>query len=475
MNSLGYQKKGWTDGEIGVEWMKDFHEKTKEKAAGRARLLLVDGHNSHYTRGFLEFARDHDIHVLCYPAHATHVYQGLDVAVFGVVKTYWSEERDKWERERKEPVTKENFLGVYGAAHIRALTPDTIKSAFRKTGAWPFNPGIITEEMMAPSLETSSTGSLPLANLQKSPVRLVSRMFRDLAAPPPVDEDDAMDVDSPAVSSRLAATSPPRTPTRTADNTLPIVRSTYNNLQSTSAAFLATPGPVASSSRLPEYNPLTISPIRTRNAKLLNLEPATDTEHQLQEALADAETRYSDHKATVGTMQATIVLEDLHNQRLQTALAFKEQKKTKKKGNERLNVDGKPKLLSAPWFIDRVVEHTEARDTATSVKAVRKTARDRRDSALKIWEHDESARVGRNAAHRSRYEAELAAWNQERSDAKSEHRKSRARAKPILKGRLEAAVPKPKVKDFIPGSDSDGDEDEDDLDEGEDEGEDIDE
>jgi hypothetical protein len=30
--SLGYQKKGWTSGELGVQWIKDFDRKTKAKA-----------------------------------------------------------------------------------------------------------------------------------------------------------------------------------------------------------------------------------------------------------------------------------------------------------------------------------------------------------------------------------------------------------------------------------------------------------
>lgn len=86
LHSLGYSKKCWVDGEIGVEWIKKFDKKTRAKVNGRTRLLLFDGHVSHYTRGFLEYARAYDIKVLCYPAHGTHVYQGLDVAVFGVLK-----------------------------------------------------------------------------------------------------------------------------------------------------------------------------------------------------------------------------------------------------------------------------------------------------------------------------------------------------------------------------------------------------
>ncbi|KIK76196.1 hypothetical protein PAXRUDRAFT_18381 [Paxillus rubicundulus Ve08.2h10] len=83
---LGYSKKGWTDGEIGVKWIKDFDKHTKVKANRQDHLLIVDGHNLHYTCAFLEYAWKNHIHVLCYPAHTTHVYQGLDVVVFAVLK-----------------------------------------------------------------------------------------------------------------------------------------------------------------------------------------------------------------------------------------------------------------------------------------------------------------------------------------------------------------------------------------------------
>ncbi|EIM82182.1 uncharacterized protein STEHIDRAFT_37321, partial [Stereum hirsutum FP-91666 SS1] len=98
-----------------------------------------DGHVSHYTRGFLEYARSQHIVVLCYLSHGTHVYQGLDVAVFGVLKQRWSEERNSHALETGEIISKTNFLAIYGRAHVKALTESTIRSAFLKTGVWPFN------------------------------------------------------------------------------------------------------------------------------------------------------------------------------------------------------------------------------------------------------------------------------------------------------------------------------------------------
>jgi hypothetical protein len=106
---LGYQKKGYTNGEIGKAWIEDFDKQTKAKAGGRYRLLIVDGHNSHYMLGFLEYAQDHKIVVLCYPSHSTHVYQGLDVVIFSTLKRAWSDERDRFERNGSQ-VNKLNFI-----------------------------------------------------------------------------------------------------------------------------------------------------------------------------------------------------------------------------------------------------------------------------------------------------------------------------------------------------------------------------
>ncbi|KAF8239052.1 hypothetical protein L208DRAFT_1152642, partial [Tricholoma matsutake] len=159
---IGHLKKGWTDGEIGIEWIKDFDQQTRWKAKGQAWVLLLDGHNSHYTRGFLEFARAVWIHILCYAAHGTHVYQGLDVVIFATLKLYWTQEKDRWEREKWEKISKTNFLAIYGAVHKWALTPANVKMAFEKTGVWLFNHDVVAPAMMAPSLETSCRGHLPV-------------------------------------------------------------------------------------------------------------------------------------------------------------------------------------------------------------------------------------------------------------------------------------------------------------------------
>jgi len=132
-----------------VLWLKHFDGYTKGKANQHARLLIIDSHNSHYSFEFLDYARTNEIHVLCYPAHTTHIYQGLDVVIFSILKRHWGEEKTKWE-ENGGNVTKETFLKIYGEAHIRTLTPELIRKAFEKTGVSPFNPDVVSPEMMAP-------------------------------------------------------------------------------------------------------------------------------------------------------------------------------------------------------------------------------------------------------------------------------------------------------------------------------------
>jgi hypothetical protein len=123
----------------------------------------------------------HQILMVCYPAHTTHVLQGLDVVIFGVLKQ--TIECDRHERETGGKVDKTNFIGIYGRTHLCTMNPDTICAAFRKTGIWPLDPSVITEAMMAPSKETSCEGHLPVE--PASPVKAIAKLLRDLTISKP--------------------------------------------------------------------------------------------------------------------------------------------------------------------------------------------------------------------------------------------------------------------------------------------------
>ena len=71
-----------------------FNAQTKARAGSGYRLLLLDGHASHYNYPFLKFCIDNRIIPFCMPSHSTHDLQPLDVGIFGPYATYYGQEVD---------------------------------------------------------------------------------------------------------------------------------------------------------------------------------------------------------------------------------------------------------------------------------------------------------------------------------------------------------------------------------------------
>ncbi|EJD39463.1 DDE-domain-containing protein, partial [Auricularia subglabra TFB-10046 SS5] len=141
---VGMSAKGYNNRVIGLAWMKLFELETRDKAPnGEKRLLIVDGHGSHYTIEALEFARAHNIEILAYPPHTTHALQGLDVVLFAPLKRAYTAAVLESEDKTGEPATKARFLTLFEGPWRNTFTPALIQEAFRKTGVWPLDPSVI--------------------------------------------------------------------------------------------------------------------------------------------------------------------------------------------------------------------------------------------------------------------------------------------------------------------------------------------
>src|SRR5450432_4507289 len=73
---------GWTDNELGVEWLKQCFDLETRSIDGKPRILIMDGHSSHISTKALEFCIASNIIVLCLPSHSTYITQPLDVGIF---------------------------------------------------------------------------------------------------------------------------------------------------------------------------------------------------------------------------------------------------------------------------------------------------------------------------------------------------------------------------------------------------------
>ena len=185
--SISHSDNGWTDGTLGYQWLVTvFDPQTRERAAGNPRVLILDGHSSHYTSEFLKYSQEHNITLLGYPPHCTHALQGLDVVCFGKMKITWKKVINDFEQDYANAVTRDDFTFLFGSAYNTAFDADTVKAAFRVTGVYPYDRTVITEEQMKPSNATSIRGEFPL--LQPSPVRAVIASF-DPSPPTPIRND----------------------------------------------------------------------------------------------------------------------------------------------------------------------------------------------------------------------------------------------------------------------------------------------
>ncbi|SPO49284.1 uncharacterized protein PSANT_06975 [Moesziomyces antarcticus] len=99
----------------------------------KKRLLLLDGHNSHTSLAFTEFAERNNIILLCFPAHATHLLQPLDVAIFGSLKAQYTKMISSLAKSELA-INKVQFLRIYIKIRDRIITPRVARSAFKSVG-----------------------------------------------------------------------------------------------------------------------------------------------------------------------------------------------------------------------------------------------------------------------------------------------------------------------------------------------------
>ncbi len=142
-------ENGWSNKDIYLEWFKFFLQNIP---LARPVLLVQDGHASHMTIDVIELARANGINLLCLPAHTTHILQPLDVGVFKSFKSHFSKVCHTYLMKHPGRVITTDVLAFLVAeAWPHSLTPLNIMGGFKKCGAYPINPGAVSDRQLAPS------------------------------------------------------------------------------------------------------------------------------------------------------------------------------------------------------------------------------------------------------------------------------------------------------------------------------------
>jgi hypothetical protein len=388
----------------------DFDPATKEKAAGQTRVLLMDGHGSHYTLELLEYAQANNIVILGYPPHCTHVLQGLDVVCFAKMKTEFRREIRTFEDLHKTKVKKGDFTGVFGRAFLRSFTKESVEAAFRATGIHPFNPEVIPETAVKASLPTSTKAGFPL--VQPSPVRAVIAAMR--AHPPtlfevdpdthtratarpsssstPLANHDVCDLD---IDPYLGGSSLPISPSScrrarspdidpTADTPSKRMRILYAGLASTSSgSFLVAKTRMTSAHKIPApvFEPLPELP-RPDWTLLQGPPPSTyqsremleQTNHELTKHLARSHNIIRAHETMEESREAQIIIQHAYLTKANESLFAKEKKK--KEDRVVLFEKGMGRHLTDPQFAELLQKHEREKEEAAANKEQRKAGRE---------------------------------------------------------------------------------------------------
>lgn len=88
---------------------------------GRRRLLIMNGHGSHITVGFISFCMDNAIDLLILPPHWSHVLQPLDVGVFSPLKRALAAGTDAVSRLDSGRLKRVEWTEMYIRARHRAM------------------------------------------------------------------------------------------------------------------------------------------------------------------------------------------------------------------------------------------------------------------------------------------------------------------------------------------------------------------
>lgn len=120
---------GWTTNELGRNWIETvFNKHTKEKAGRSWRLLILDGHGSHTSMEFLQYAISNRILVVILPSYSTHTLQPLDVVMFSPLAKHYSTGVEYWIFNTLNTIsmTKADFYNVFLQAWKSTFQPKLV-------------------------------------------------------------------------------------------------------------------------------------------------------------------------------------------------------------------------------------------------------------------------------------------------------------------------------------------------------------
>ncbi|KAJ2919050.1 hypothetical protein MD484_g1314, partial [Candolleomyces efflorescens] len=164
---IAFSKSGWTDNELGIEWVKEVfipEALARREDHTKPAVLIYDGHGSHESfelkQYIYEQGLDEEVVIIGLPSKTTHKTQPLDAVVFTHIQTKWQDHCETSAIKRRS-IDRYNVIHEYMHVRKECMSPELIKKSFEKTGIYPFNPKIFPPESFAPSKIYSCKAHVP--------------------------------------------------------------------------------------------------------------------------------------------------------------------------------------------------------------------------------------------------------------------------------------------------------------------------
>ena len=158
----GVSPSGWMTGKTFLDWFQSQFVPSLPDA--RPVLLILDGHASHVSYELRLLAIQHQVHMLKFPSHLTHILQPLDVSVFKPLKAAWCRIVKDFTRREKCMITKKHFPTLLSEACKAGYKPEAAIGGFRKCGIYPYDCTVISEDTYSLSLPYAISESEPTSD-----------------------------------------------------------------------------------------------------------------------------------------------------------------------------------------------------------------------------------------------------------------------------------------------------------------------
>lgn len=152
-------QSGWMTAELFPEVMTHFVNHSRS-SKDDPTILVMDNHESHLSLLALDIAKDNGVTVVTLPPHCSHRMQPLDVSVYRSFKAHINSAMDSWLLHHPGcRVSIYEIAAFVKFAHENAMTPANILSGFQKTGIFPFNKFVFSEQDFLASSVTDISNS----------------------------------------------------------------------------------------------------------------------------------------------------------------------------------------------------------------------------------------------------------------------------------------------------------------------------